>query len=166
MNNAVKEKLVSERTVKHSTIVVERNFKASPSRVFAAWADPNAHGRWNVPGDDWEIAEYENDFRVGGHEKNRFGPKGDPKYYEEGRYLDIVPDARIVSAGAMHFGNIRTSATLCTIELLPNGTGTRLILTDQSVYFNDRETPADRKTGWGEVLDRLETKMGRADVTV
>jgi hypothetical protein len=42
---------MSERTVKHSTNVVERSFKAAP-------------------GNDWEIAKYENDFRVGkdGHD--------------------------------------------------------------------------------------------------
>jgi hypothetical protein len=41
---------MSERTVKHSTDVVELSFKAF--------------------GNDWEIAEYENDFRVGmgGHD--------------------------------------------------------------------------------------------------
>ena len=64
---------MSERTVKHDTVVIERNFKASEVRVFAAWADPNAHGRWNVPGDDWEIADYDNDFRVGSREKNPSG---------------------------------------------------------------------------------------------
>jgi uncharacterized protein YndB with AHSA1/START domain len=69
---------VSERTVKHDTIVVERNFKSSPERVFAAWADPNAHGLWKVPSDDWELADFENDFRVGGRERSCFGPKGDP----------------------------------------------------------------------------------------
>ena len=45
---------MSERTVKHSTIVVERNFKAAPARVFAAWADPDVHRRWNVPGNNWK----------------------------------------------------------------------------------------------------------------
>jgi uncharacterized protein YndB with AHSA1/START domain len=151
---------LSERTVTHATIVVERNFKASPARVFAAWADPNAHGQWNVPGDDWVIADYEHDFRVGGREKSRFGPKGDPKYFSEGHYLDIVPEVRIVSAGTMHFGKVRSSATLCTVELLAEGSGTRLVLTDQSVFFEGLETPADRKSGWGQILDRLETQMG------
>jgi uncharacterized protein YndB with AHSA1/START domain len=157
---------VSERTVKHDTIVIERNFQASPERVFAAWADPDAYGRWNVPGDDWEIADYENDFRVGGRQKSRFGPKGDPKYFSDGSYLDIVPEARIVSAGTMHEGDTRISATLCTVELFAEGSGTRLVLTDQSAFFDGRETPSDRKSGWGKILERLEVQLGREDVTV
>jgi len=65
-----------ERTVQHSTIVVERRYDASPARVFAAWADAAGRSRWDVPGDDWELAEHEQDFRVGGREASRFGPKG------------------------------------------------------------------------------------------
>lgn len=152
---------MSKRTVNHATIVLERTFDASPVRVFAAWADPAVRAQWDVPGDDWEIAEYQQDFRVGGREASRFGLKGNPIYSSEGRYLDIVQDARIISAGAMHSGETRTSATLCTIELLAEGSGTRLILTDQSAFLDGREKPADRETGWGKILDRLDAHLGR-----
>jgi uncharacterized protein YndB with AHSA1/START domain len=56
---------MSERILKHSTIVVERNFKAARARVFASWAEPDTHRRWKVPCNDREIEMYENDFRVG-----------------------------------------------------------------------------------------------------
>ena len=133
---------MTERTVQHATIVLERTFGAAPPRVFAAWADPAARAQWDVPGGGWQVAEYEQDFRVGAREASRFGPPGDPKFSSEGRYLDIVPDARIVSAGTMRSGETRTSATLCTIELPPEGTGTRLILTDQSALLDGLERPA------------------------
>jgi uncharacterized protein YndB with AHSA1/START domain len=118
-----------------------------------------------VPGDDWVVAALEQDFRVGGREASRFGPKGDPIYSSEGHYLDIVPNARIVSAGAMHWGDARTSATLCTIELLAEGAGTRVILTDQSAYLDGRETPSDRTSGWGEILDKLNAYLRRKPAT-
>lgn len=146
---------MSERSVVHATIVVERLYDASPVRVFAAWADPTAHGSWHVPGGDWTVAEAEHDFRPGGREYSRFGPPGEPMCHSEGRFEDIVPDVRIVSAGSMHSNGKRTSSTLCTVELLPNGSGTRLILTDQSAFFDGRETPADREQGWGTILDKL-----------
>lgn len=139
---------MSKRTVNHATIVLERTFDASPVRVFTAWADPAVRAKWDVPGDDWEIAEYQQDFRVGGREASRFGPKGNPIYSSEGRYLDIVQDARIISAGAMHSGETRTSATLCTIELLAEGSGTRLILTDQSAFLDGPKSwPTVRRAG-------------------
>ena len=33
---------MTDRSVTHSTFVVERSYDASPARVFAAWADPGA----------------------------------------------------------------------------------------------------------------------------
>jgi len=149
------------RTVQHSTIVIERRYDASPARVFAAWADPAERSQWDVPGEDWEIAEHEQDFRVGGREASRFGPKGDPIYSSKGWYLDIVPNARIVSAGTMHSGETRSSTTLCTIELLEDGAGTRLILTDQSAFLDGRESPSDRESGWGAILGKLHTYLAR-----
>jgi uncharacterized protein YndB with AHSA1/START domain len=52
------------------------------------------------------------------------------------------------------------------VELFPEGTGTRLILTDQSAFFDCRETPSDRKSGWGQILNRLEAQMAREDKMV
>jgi len=145
---------MNKSSIEHSTIVVERDFTSPPTRVFAAWADPEAQKVWYVPGEGWEIAESESDFRVGGRLMSRFGPKGDPKHWEEGRYLDIAVNERIISAATMHSGKTRTSATLCTIEFHPKGKGTHLVLTDQSVYLAE-ETPKDRTEGWGEILAHL-----------
>jgi uncharacterized protein YndB with AHSA1/START domain len=101
------------------------------------------------------LVELAQDFRVGGRETARFGPRDDPRFWSVGEYLDIVPDARIVSAGTMHSGPVRTSATLLTVELRREGEGTHLVLTDQSVYFEAGEAPSDRRSGWGAILDRL-----------
>lgn len=150
---------MTEPTVQHATIVIERNYDATPARVFAAFADPAERAQWHVPGDDWEVTEHEHNFRVGGSLKSRFGPKGAPVYFNDGVYLDIVPDARIISAGTMHSGETPTSTTLCTVELLADGAGTRLILTDQSAFLDGHEEPADRKTGWGAILDKLDMHL-------
>ena len=150
---------MSERSVEHATVAVERTYAASPGRVFEAWADPAIRTLWDVPGEGWETVEFTSDFRIGGRETSRFGPSGDPKYHSNGRILDIVPDARIVSAGTMHVGERRISTTLCTVELIPAGDGTRLIVTDQSAYFDGREDPADRENGWTAILDNLGTHL-------
>lgn len=156
--------MTKERVV-HSTIVVERRFKVAPARVFAAWADASARAQWNVPGEGWELAELQQDFRVGGRETARFGPKGNPVHWSAGHFLDIVPDERIVSAGTMHDGETRSSATLCTIEFVAENSGTLLVLTDQSAFLGAGEMPADRKSGWGKIIDRLELYLLGADTS-
>jgi uncharacterized protein YndB with AHSA1/START domain len=147
--------------VHHATVVIERTFRAAPARVFAAFANLEERRRWDVPGNDWVVAEYEQDFRVGGRERSRFGPPGDPAYLSDGIYLDILPGERIITGGTMHDRDARATATLCTVEMYPDGSGTRLILTDQSAFYG-LETEADRKEGWGEILDRLAAHLERA----
>ena len=152
---------MADRSVVHTTIVVERTYDAAPKRVFAAWADPAAYVSWHVPGDDWTIVEAEHDFRVGGRAFRRFGPPGEPIQHVEGRYEDIVPNERIVRSATMHTRGRRTSSTLCTVEFLPESGGTRLILTDQSAFLDGGETPAIREGGWGAILDKLGAHLTR-----
>lgn len=144
-------------SVVHDTVAFERRFAAAPAHVFAAWADAEQRASWHFPGGgDWVLIEFGQDFTVGGRSHARFGPKASPNLREEGRFLDIVQDRRIVSAGTMHEDEVRISSTLCTVELTPDGTGTRLKLTDQSAFLDGREAPPDRRSGWGQVLSRLE----------
>jgi uncharacterized protein YndB with AHSA1/START domain len=147
---------MSRANVVHATTVVERRFAmVPPPAVFQAWADAAKRAQWDLPGgDDWVLVELTQDFRVGGRESVRFGPRDDPRYWSAGEYLDIVPDTRIVSAGVMHSGTVRTSATLLTVEMRPDADGTHLVLTDQSVYFDAGEAPSHRRSGWGKVLER------------
>jgi Activator of Hsp90 ATPase homolog 1-like protein len=70
-----------------------------------------------------------------------------------------------VSAFNMRERDTRIFATLCTVGLLEDSSGTRLILTDQSVFFDGRETPTMRRSGWGQVLDRLKAHLGGDNAT-
>jgi uncharacterized protein YndB with AHSA1/START domain len=56
---------MSNRSATHSTFVIERNYDASPARVFAAWADANSKGQWFGGGGE---QQHELDFREGGRE--------------------------------------------------------------------------------------------------
>lgn len=152
---------MNERTVQHDTLVIERTYDASPARVFAAWASAAARATWALPGDDWVMVEDEDHFRPGGHEVSRFGPPGEPRFRAETHYLDIVPDQRIVMAGTMAEDGRHISASLATVELVPAGDGTRLIYTEQAAFLDQRDTPADRREGWGEILAKLDVQLRR-----
>jgi uncharacterized protein YndB with AHSA1/START domain len=145
---------MTERSVSHETFAVERTYPASPSRVFAAWADPDAKARWF--GDpDSGVEEYELDFRVGGREFNRGVHEGSAYTYEA-RYQDIVAGERIVYAYDMHLGDQRISVSLGTVELSPDGEGTRLTYTEQGAFLDGLDSAAQRESGTGQLLDALE----------
>ena len=149
----------TDRSVNHSTFVVERTFDASPQRVFAAWADPEAKARW-FGNPDQGVAEYQLDFQVGGREYNRGEVEGQ-EYTYEARYQDIVPDERIVYAYDMHVGERRISVSLGTVELEPEGDGTRLTYTEQGAYLDGLDTPEQRQSGTGGLFDALAHELAR-----
>lgn len=152
---------MNERSVTHSTFVIERTYDASPARVFAAFASPEEKARWF--GDpDHPSAEAALDFRVGGREFNRGELPGGVISTMDGYYYDIVPNERIVTTYEMHLDGKRISVSLLTIELLPSGSSsTHLILTEQGAYLDGFDKPEIRQGGMEYLMDSLGAYLQR-----
>jgi uncharacterized protein YndB with AHSA1/START domain len=146
------------RSAQHGTIRLERRYKATPARVFAAWAEPTARAKWDVPG-RWVIAEQTFDFREGGRELKRFGPKGDAHFVADTRYLDIVPERRIVFGYSMTGRGTPISVSLTTVEISAapssGGKDTHLLLTEQIVFLDGNDNAANREEGLASMLDKI-----------
>jgi len=140
---------MTQRSVEHATFTVERTYPAPPEQVFAAWSTPEAKREW------FGASDHELDFRVGGTEVNRGGPDGGPVFTYEARYHDIVENQRIVYAYDMYIGAARISVSIATVELTPDGGGTRLFYTDYGAYLGGHDTPAQREQGTGQIFDAL-----------
>ncbi|MGX5840379.1 SRPBCC family protein [Mesorhizobium sp. ArgA1] len=145
---------MTDRSVVHSTFVLERVYPATPAKVYFALSDPTAKGRWFADPDNPMAHRHEMDFRLG-QEVNAGGPKDGPIHTYTATYLDIVPNERIVYSYDMLFGETRISVSLATIELRPEGTGTRLVLTEQGAFLDGHDTPSTREHGTGFLLDAL-----------
>ena len=155
---------MEERSVIHSTFVIERSYPATTERVFAAFADPGKKRRWFVESDSHEVEHYELDFRVGGKERARFRFKdGTPlrgiACTNDTSYQDIVPNRRVVLASTMTVGDRCISASLVTVELLRSETGTDLICTHQGAFFEGADGPEMREAGWRKLLGQLTEEL-------
>ena len=114
----------------HATIILERFFSETPARVFAEFADPVARAKWSAPSGD-ELVYDETDFRVGGRDIFRCGPKGDLRFRAETRYLIVEPDQCVVSSETMESEGHNVAVSLNTLELEPVTEGVTLRLTIQ-----------------------------------
>src|SRR5215469_8812628 len=155
---------MENQSVIHNTFVIERSFPKKPGRVFAAFADPVAKQRWFVG--DHKVETFKEDFRVGGNERvlYRMDPKspiGAALIRNQGSYLDIVPDQRIVMGSTMAVNDRLISAALLTIELVETASGTDLVCTHQAAFFEGADGPQMREAGWRQLFAKLAEELSR-----
>ena len=146
-------------TTIHDTTVLTREYRASPARVFQAFADPDARARWGAPSPSAALVMDQTRFEIGGLDVSRCGSKDDLRYHVEARYLDIVEAERIVYSETVSERGARLSAALITIAFETIETGTRLTLTAQLAAFDDGFMIAGNKMGYGAALDNLRAEV-------
>ncbi|MFI6585545.1 SRPBCC domain-containing protein [Embleya sp. NPDC050493] len=131
------------RTIRHDTFAITRTVAAPPHAVFEAFSDAALRARWfRLPG---RTVSARHDFAVDGGEtaSSRYTAVGTaPQTLEyASRYLDIVPDARIVYTYTSAVDGIRRWASLVTVELHPDNSGTRLLWTEQAAFLAPSAEP-------------------------
>ena len=146
---------MSNQSASHATFVIERDYDATPARVFHAFADRQAKARWFEGPAEWEKGRSEFDFRVGGRESISGGPPGGQVHAFDCRYLDIVPNERIVYVYDMHLDQARISASLTTVEIRPQGAGAHVTFTEQGVFLDGYDDAGKREQGTRWLLDKL-----------
>jgi uncharacterized protein YndB with AHSA1/START domain len=146
---------MTDRNITHATFSLERVYQVSTESVFAAWADGGAKARWFAgPG-----ADHEMDFRVGGREVNRSTDEDGKVLTFESVYQDIVPGQRIVYASTLSVGKRAATVSITSVELTPEGEGSRLLLTESGAYLDELEQPTWREQGTGTWLDALAAEL-------
>jgi uncharacterized protein YndB with AHSA1/START domain len=147
----------------HRMLTLERAYPHAPARVFRAFRDPKQKQRWFAGGDGVVVDSYSLDFVEGGFERTRFRFPGGPLGVNDTLYFQIIEGERIVYAYHMSYGGEALTSSLATIELVPQGAGTLLRLTEHIAYLNGSEHHANRIEGTQALLERLAADLDRAD---
>lgn len=150
------------RKIVHGAFTIERTLAAPPSRVFQAFADAAQKARWFGVSDDWELTEVSLDFRVGGEETNHGRHASGMVSEMWAQYQDIVPDQRIVWTYRMALNGTPISVSLSSVELTPQGGGTRMVFTEHDAFLDDFEDNGGREHGTNEILDGLAAFLARS----
>ena len=147
---------MTERNVTHSTFVIERLYPAPPARVWEAWSTEEAKSKW-FGGDaaSWSRLERAMDFRVGGRERAVGKWHNGPVSAFDALYWDIIPGERIVYTYEMHIDERKISVSLATVELSPEGGGTRLKVTEAGAFLDGYDDAGSREKGTRGLLEAL-----------
>jgi uncharacterized protein YndB with AHSA1/START domain len=143
------------RGVEHATLVFEREIPAPLEKVFEAFADASHRAQWGAPSDTAIIVFDEVNFAEGGRELFRCGAKSNPNIHGTTGYLEIVPNVRVVSCETIVVDGRRLCASLTTLEISANGTGTSLKSTTQIASFVGQDMIEGHEVGNNASLDSL-----------
>lgn len=141
--------------VVHDTIRLKQTFHASAAAVFNAWANPMARQIWAPPSKDQGIVFERADFRPGGVDVARCGPKGNLYFKVEVQYLKIVPDALIMFTEKVSKDDVLLSTALICAVLSPVDEGSELELIMQLTSLCGSDIIKGYQLGWTSALGNL-----------
>ena len=148
----------SRRTTVRKTsdreVVVTRTFDAPARLVFEAWSKPELFKRWWVPRSmGMTLRSCELDVRTGGTYRLEFGddPANPMAFF--GRYLEVVPNQRIVWTNE----ESGDAASVTTVTFEERDGATQLVLTER---YPTKEALDEAGTGaqdaMGETFEQLD----------
>jgi uncharacterized protein YndB with AHSA1/START domain len=138
-------------------LVVTRLFDAPPHIVFKAWSQADLFRRWWVPksAPGVSLVSCDMDVRTGGKYRLEFGAGGSDTMAFYGKYLDVVPDERIVWTNDEGDEGAVTTVTF-------EEKGGKTLLTFHEIYPSKEaleEALAGSAAGLPEQLDQLEALL-------
>ncbi len=149
----------------HGSFTLSRVWKASPQRVFDAFALEENKAKWfaGLPG--WEKQEKAFDFREGGREIMQGKHASGVVSRFDCLYRDIVPPAgkesgRIVYSYMMHLDGRKISVSQACIEIRPENGGTKLIVTEYGDFLDGYDDAGSREHGTNLLMDLLGKSLG------
>lgn len=142
------------------SFTLERVFSAPPSSVFHALTNMEAKSKWFSGGPEQTMVERYMDATPGGRERALGRWSNGTTSCFDAVYFDVIPDTRLVYAYEMHINGAKISVSLATLELRPEGGGTRLVVTEQGSFLDGYEDAGSREQGTGFLLDQLGASLG------
>lgn len=123
MGESTDERTKVERTSDFD-LYVTRTFDAPPRIVFRAWTTPELFKRWWAPkSSPMPIFACDMDVRTGGTYRLEFGHDAENTFAFFGKYLEVVPNERLVWTN-----DEGEEGAVTTVTFEPQGERTRLVM--------------------------------------
>lgn len=133
-------------------IVVTRTFAAPARIVFKAWSTPELFMRWWAPKSlGVPLLSCEMDVRTGGKYRLEFGQDSSQSFVFFGKYLDVIPDERIVWTNEEE-----TDGAVTTVTFEEKDGKTLLVLRDVYPSKEAFEAGSGNIDGLGEQFAQLD----------
>ena len=135
-------------------VEIDRVFKASPERVFDAFASYEAMKQWFGPG-ECHVITGEMEFKVGGRYRLRVITEGDGEVEVVGEYQTIDRPSKIAFSWRWQDNpEFNASDSVVHLEFERHADGTMLRL--RQIGIENNESRANHSIGWNGAFDKLD----------
>ena len=139
------------------TLVIERQFKTSPERLYEAWTNPEILQKWWGP-EGVTTPRLELDVREGGNWTTTFYSEQMGERIVSGKYVTLEPPNRLVFTWGWVDNGTRGHETMVEIVLLRVGDGTMMRLTQNT--FEETGDRDNHRFGWNSSFNKLALALG------
>ena len=133
------------------SLTLKRRIKASPTKVYQAWTEPEKIVQWFGP-DSGKVVSAETDLRVGGRYRIVFHTEDGEQHDVSGEYSEVVANERLAFTWRWRTMPERESRVTLTFK----GDGATTMLTLLHEQFFDEAARDGHQQGWTGALDKLE----------
>jgi uncharacterized protein YndB with AHSA1/START domain len=141
-----------------ATLIVRRILNTTPERAFQVWTTPEHIQQWMRPEPGMLVPLARMDLRVGGKFRIQMKKPDGEFFTAAGEFREVKPPERLVYTWAWEkdgsgteFGEVAGLPTLMTLEFLPHGQQTELVLTHSR--FASVESRDNHARGWSRVAE-------------
>lgn len=137
---------------------LERIVPVSPEQIWEAWTNGDTYSEWFCP-KPWGVTKAELDVRPGGKSLVVMkGPEG-PEVPNEGTYLEVAPNQRLVFTDYVSEGFHPTGegfmVGVIELEAVEGGTKYTAMALHKNAEDKDKHAEMGFEPGWGAALDQL-----------
>ncbi|MBX7484030.1 SRPBCC domain-containing protein [Qipengyuania qiaonensis] len=147
--------------VTHGTVVVEREFATSSSRLFDLFAKASEREKWGAPNEGAAYIIEKDDFREGGNGLVRCGNAADPRITVQTHYHRISNGRLLVFTEHIRNDGDPLAVNVTTAEFVSHDAGCRLRTTIQIASFIGEEMISNTRMGHEGSMDGLERYLAR-----
>lgn len=151
-------------TTDTDTFTFEREFAASPDRMWHLMTAPEAREIWGAPSDDTVLQTLSSDFTIGGTEQHRCGPRENPEFEVTTRWYNIDMPKTVTFTETIFAGGATLGTSLVTYVLRPSNTGTQVSVVVAVSSFVGPDMVAEFRNGWDGGLNQLDKLVARDHV--
>jgi uncharacterized protein YndB with AHSA1/START domain len=149
--------MAEPKVLSETSLQLERIIAAPPEEVFDAWIRSEIMTRWYAPSDEFTTVVHRADAKVGGGYRIEMRKPDGTIHFVHGTYEELTRPKRLVFTWEWET-NLAEGNTLVTVDLAPEGKGTKLTLTHER--FPDAKTRDSHAQGWIGCLDHLARTIG------